>query len=142
MRKSSIVYIIVELLGIPISEDFRRVTCGDKCKPFLNKILTQGTPQTPAETVTPSAPLEQPIPSAPLEQPIPSAPIEQPVPSAPPAESNNPLPPVIPSAPPENPLPPVPSAPSVNSVLPPLIPRKMQTKEGGRRLRYSKKIKK
>jgi len=146
LRKSSIVYIIVELLGIPISEDFRRVTCGDKCKPFLNKILTQGTPQTSAETITPSAPVEQPVPSAPPVPPV--------IPSAPPAESappGNPLPPVIPSAPPAEsviPLPPViPSAPPAESAppgnpVPPLIPRKMPTKQGGRRLRYSKKIKK
>ena len=157
LRKSSIVYIIVELLGIPISEDFRRVTCGDKCKPFLNKILTQGTPQTPVETVTPSAPLEQPVPSAPPAppgNPVPSV-ISNAIPSAPPAETVNPVPPVIPSAPPappENPLPPVipsapveqpaPSAPPGNPVPPSIIPKKMPTKQGGRRLRYSKKIKK
>jgi len=45
LRDSSILYIIIQMLDIPISKEFRRVKCGRvDCKPFIDALVEKETP--------------------------------------------------------------------------------------------------
>ena len=54
LQESSILYIIIQLIGIPINEEFRRVKCGSlDCKPFVDLIVEKGMQSKNNTTVQP-----------------------------------------------------------------------------------------
>ena len=87
--QSQIIHMVLELMRIPVTKEFRKLRCGDQpSKPFLSLIENESK-EEPVEPVEPVEPKEEPVeskeePEEPKEEPVepkeePMEPKEEPV---------------------------------------------------------------
>uniref|UniRef100_A0A6C0KMZ6 Uncharacterized protein n=1 Tax=viral metagenome TaxID=1070528 RepID=A0A6C0KMZ6_9ZZZZ len=123
--QSSAIRIVLQLLRIPVTKEFRDLQCGDQpCKPFVSELVeTVTNPDNTATTATTDKSMEQLEPLEPLE-PVETKETKEPTDTTEPTETtetNN-------TAKPVEPVEPVEPAPISNNKL------KNRIKTGGRKL--------